>query len=61
MGEIPECGQAEHVGYLVLTSSRTASDYDQLIADSPARGFLAKQELSGAVIAALIAPTPLTA
>lgn len=46
---------------LVLTSSRPASDYGRLIADSPAHGFLPKQELSGAAVAALIAPAPLTA
>ncbi len=46
---------------LVLTSSRNASDYGRLIADSPARGFLPKQEFSGAAITALIAPTHLTA
>lgn len=40
---------------LVLTSSRDASDYGQRIADSPARGFLPKRELSGAAVAALVA------
>lgn len=40
---------------LVLTSSRHASDYGQRMADSPARGFLPKQELSGAAVAALFA------
>lgn len=40
---------------LVLTSSRHASDYGQRMADSPARGFLPKQELSGAAVAALVA------
>lgn len=43
---------------LVLTSSRHASDYGQRMRGSPARGFLPKQELSGAAVAALLAPTP---
>jgi len=43
---------------LVLTSSRDASDYGQQMADSPARGFLPKQELSGAAVAALVAQAP---
>lgn len=43
---------------LVLTSSRNASDYGQLIADSSARGFLPKQELSGAAISAFITQPP---
>ncbi len=42
----------------VLTSSRRATDYGQRIADSPARGFLPKHELSGAAIAALLARAP---
>lgn len=46
---------------LVLTSSRDASDYGQLIADSPARGFLPKQELAGAAISAFITQPPLAA
>jgi len=53
--------QAPGAPSLVLTSSRPASDYGRLIADSPAYGFLPKQELSGAAVAALIAPAPLTA
>ncbi len=43
---------------LVLTSSRHASAYGRRMADSPARGFLPKQELSGAAVAAIIAQTP---
>lgn len=43
---------------LVLTSSRHASDYGRQMADSPARGFLPKQELSGAAVAALVAQAP---
>jgi len=42
----------------VLTSSRRASDYGQRMADSPARGFLPKHELSGPAIAALLARAP---
>jgi len=40
---------------VVLTSSRDASDYRVRIRRSPARGFVPKDELSGAAIAALIA------
>lgn len=43
---------------MVLMSSRHASDYGRRTADSPARGFLSKQELSGAAVAAPVAPTP---
>ncbi len=39
---------------VVLTSSRDRSDYGSLIAESPARGFVPKGELSGAAIAALL-------
>jgi DNA-binding NarL/FixJ family response regulator len=39
---------------IVLTSSRDASDFGGLIGDSGARGFIAKAELSGAAMAALI-------
>lgn len=39
---------------VVLTSSRDRSDYGSLIAESPARGFLPKGELSGAAILALL-------
>jgi len=42
----------------VLTSSRHASDYGQRMADSPARGFLPKHELSGAAVSALLAQMP---
>jgi len=41
---------------LVLTSRRNASDDGQPIADSPARGFLSKQELPDAAISALVTP-----
>jgi DNA-binding NarL/FixJ family response regulator len=40
---------------IVLTSSRDASDFGSLVADSGARGFVAKDALSGAAIAALLA------
>jgi DNA-binding NarL/FixJ family response regulator len=39
---------------IVLVSSRDASDYGGLIAESGARGFIAKAELSGAALAALV-------
>lgn len=41
---------------LVLMSVRHASAYGRRIADSPARGFLAKEELSGTAVAAIAAP-----
>jgi DNA-binding NarL/FixJ family response regulator len=39
---------------VVLISSRDASAYRRRLADSPARGFLAKSELTGPALAALI-------
>ena len=39
---------------IVLTSSRDARDFGSLIADSGARGFIEKAELSGEDMAALI-------
>jgi CheY-like chemotaxis protein len=39
---------------IVLTSSRDATDFGPLVAESGARGFVAKDELSGAAIAALV-------
>lgn len=39
---------------VVLTSSRQAVEYGSLIADSPARGFIHKAELSGAALAGLV-------
>jgi CheY-like chemotaxis protein len=44
----------EAVPQIVLTSSRDASDFGSLIEESGARGFVAKDELSGAAMAALI-------
>ena len=43
------CGPA-----VVLTSSRDGSDFGPLVAESGARGFVAKAELSGAALAALL-------
>ena len=40
---------------VVLTSSRDAADYAPLLARSPARAFIPKAELSGAVLAGLLA------
>jgi len=39
---------------IVLTSSRDGADFGDAVAESPARGFIAKAELSGASLAALI-------
>lgn len=39
---------------VVLVSSRDAADYGSLIEESGARGFIAKAELSGAALAALV-------
>jgi DNA-binding NarL/FixJ family response regulator len=39
---------------VVLVSSRDSSAYRRRLADSPARGFIAKSDLSGAAIAALV-------
>jgi DNA-binding NarL/FixJ family response regulator len=38
---------------VVLTSSRDAADFGDAVAASPARGFIAKAELSGATLAEL--------
>jgi DNA-binding NarL/FixJ family response regulator len=40
---------------VVLTSTRSASSYRRRLANSPARGFIAKSELSGEALAALLA------
>ncbi len=40
---------------VVLTSSRDAASYGPLIAASPAAGFIAKDELTGPALAALVA------
>ena len=39
---------------IVLTSSRDGADFGSAVAESPARGFIAKAELSGATLAELI-------
>jgi DNA-binding NarL/FixJ family response regulator len=39
---------------IVLTSSRDGADYGRCIADSGARGFVPKAELSGSALAALL-------
>jgi two-component system response regulator EvgA len=39
---------------IVITSSRDASDFGDLVAESGARGFIPKGELSGAALASLI-------
>ena len=38
---------------IVLTSSRDSADFGDALAESPARGFIAKGELSGATLAEL--------
>ncbi len=38
---------------IVLTSSRSAAEYGDEVTESPARGFIAKDELSGASLAEL--------
>ena len=39
---------------IVLTSSRDGSDFGGAVEEAPARGFIAKAELSGAALAELI-------
>jgi len=39
---------------VVLTSSREASDYGRRLTGAPARGFIPKQDLSGAALAELL-------
>jgi len=39
---------------VVLISSREASAYGTRVSDAPTRGFIAKRELSGAALAALV-------
>jgi DNA-binding NarL/FixJ family response regulator len=46
---LAELGGAE----VVLTSSRSATEYGDAVAESPARGFIAKDELSGATLSEL--------
>jgi DNA-binding NarL/FixJ family response regulator len=49
--ELPANGEAPEV---ILTSSRDGSDFGSLVAKSGARGFVAKAELSGGRLAALL-------
>ena len=42
---------------VVLVSSRDACDYGRLVAESGARGFIPKDELSGAALGSLIGAT----
>ena len=44
----------EPVPAVILTSSRDAADFGPLVAQSGARGFVPKSELSGAALAALL-------
>jgi CheY-like chemotaxis protein len=46
--------QAGDLPVIVLVSSRDPSAYRRRLADSPARGFIAKSDLSGAAVAALV-------
>lgn len=48
-------GEASDPPAVVLTSSHAASSYRWRLAHSPARGFIAKGELSGEALAALLA------
>jgi hypothetical protein len=47
--------EARRAGAVVLTSTRDAADYGSLARGSGAAGFLAKAELSGAALDALLA------
>ena len=49
-----ECGDLDQTA-IVLVSSRDAGDYDGLIESSGARGFIAKADLSGDAVTALLA------
>ena len=46
--------QAGDPAAIVLVSSRDLSAYRRRLAESPARGFIAKSDLSGAAVAALV-------
>ena len=43
-----------HAPAVVLTSSRDRADFGDAVAESPARGFIAKAELSGPALAELV-------
>ncbi|MGE0067893.1 MAG: response regulator transcription factor [Solirubrobacterales bacterium] len=47
-------GTAGGAPAIILTSSRDRADFGEAVAESPARGFIAKAELSGATLGALI-------
>jgi DNA-binding NarL/FixJ family response regulator len=47
-------GEAAHIPAIVLVSSRDSSDFGRLVTESGARGFIPKDELSGARITALL-------
>ena len=49
-----QLARAEHPPVVSLISSRDASAYRRRLSGSPARGFLAKSELTGAAFAALV-------
>ncbi len=49
-----EISRDDHAPAVVLTSSRDGSDFEGMFADCGARGFLAKAELSGRALAALL-------
>jgi DNA-binding NarL/FixJ family response regulator len=46
--------QTEDPPAIVLVSSRDSSAYRRRLADSPARGFIPKSDLSGAAVTALV-------
>lgn len=47
-------GAASGAPTIVLTSSRDGAEYGDAVAESPARGFIAKAELSGPALAELV-------
>ena len=51
---VPELRENGYVPTVVLISSRDEYDYGSLIRDSGARGFIAKAELAGPALAALV-------
>jgi DNA-binding NarL/FixJ family response regulator len=46
---------SEHAPVVVLISTRHAASYRRRLAETPARGFISKEELSGAALAAVLA------
>jgi DNA-binding NarL/FixJ family response regulator len=51
---LPQLRENGYVPCVVLVSSRDECDYGSLIRDSGARGFIAKADLSGPALAALV-------